>query len=140
VLDNLPPDAGLLKRGTFFFFYKIVGLARTGNLTRANCMTGSGTNRSAIHYDLLSDVKRGLEMCKTLSRAEMTTYVSVVVELVICQFELVKADDLFHPVGAAGGRVGVDVDPAKQRVVIMTIKRFPPNSNIGGQFLTLGVS
>jgi hypothetical protein len=43
------PDAGLQKRATFST--KIVGLSGTGNQTRATCKAGSGTNRSAIHYN-----------------------------------------------------------------------------------------
>ena len=41
-----------------------------------------------------------------------SSHVSVVVQLVVCELELVEGDDLLHPVGAAGGGVGVDVDPA----------------------------
>jgi hypothetical protein len=48
VLDNVPPDAGLQKRATFSTLN--VGLARTGNQTRATCVACCGTNRSAIHY------------------------------------------------------------------------------------------
>jgi hypothetical protein len=47
----MPPDAWLQKRTNFSTL--IVGLARTGNQTRATCMAGSGTNGSAIHYDFL---------------------------------------------------------------------------------------
>jgi hypothetical protein len=43
------PDAGLQKRATFSTI--IVVLAGTGNQTRATCKAGSGTNRSAIHYN-----------------------------------------------------------------------------------------
>jgi hypothetical protein len=43
------PDAGLQKRATFSTI--IVGLSGTGNQTRATCKAGSGTNRSAIHYN-----------------------------------------------------------------------------------------
>jgi hypothetical protein len=50
VLENVPPDAGLLKRSTFSALN--VGLAGTGNRTRATCVASSGTNRSAIHYAL----------------------------------------------------------------------------------------
>jgi hypothetical protein len=46
---NVPPDAGLQKRATFSTL--IVGLARTGDRTRATCGAGSGNNHSAIHYD-----------------------------------------------------------------------------------------
>jgi hypothetical protein len=48
VLENVPPDAGLQKRATFSTLN--VGLAGTGNQTRATCLASSGTNRSAIHY------------------------------------------------------------------------------------------
>ncbi len=40
---------------------------------------------------------------------------SVVVQLVVGELELVEGDDLLHPVGAAGGGVGVHVDPAGTR-------------------------
>jgi hypothetical protein len=43
------PDAGLQKRANFSTL--MVGLAGTGDQTRAACVAGSGTNRSAIHYD-----------------------------------------------------------------------------------------
>jgi hypothetical protein len=48
VLENVPPDAGLQKRATFSTLN--VGLARTGNQTRATCVASSGTNLLAIHY------------------------------------------------------------------------------------------
>jgi hypothetical protein len=48
VLDNVPPDAGLLKRAIFSTLN--VGLAGTGNQTLATCVASSGTIRSAIHY------------------------------------------------------------------------------------------
>jgi hypothetical protein len=48
VLENVPRDAGLQKRDTFSTLN--VGLAGTGNQTRATCLASSGTNRSAIHY------------------------------------------------------------------------------------------
>jgi hypothetical protein len=51
VLENVPPDAGLQKIATFSTLN--VGLAGTGNQTRATCMASSGTNRSAIHYAFL---------------------------------------------------------------------------------------
>jgi hypothetical protein len=51
VLENVPPDAGLQKRDTFSTLN--VGLAGTGNRTRATCVACSGTNRSAIHYALI---------------------------------------------------------------------------------------
>jgi hypothetical protein len=47
-LENVPPDAGVQKRATFFTL--IVGLAGTGNRIRATCEASSSTNRSAIHY------------------------------------------------------------------------------------------
>jgi hypothetical protein len=50
VLENVPPDAGLQKRATFSTLN--VGLAGTGNRSRATCVASSGTNRSAIHYAL----------------------------------------------------------------------------------------
>jgi hypothetical protein len=46
---NVLPDAGLQKRANFSTL--IVGLAGTGNRTRATCVAGTGTNCSAIHYD-----------------------------------------------------------------------------------------
>jgi hypothetical protein len=52
VLENVPPDAGLQKRDTFSTLN--VGLARTGNRTRATCVASSGTICSAIHYAFLS--------------------------------------------------------------------------------------
>jgi hypothetical protein len=39
---NVPPDTGLQKRATFSTL--IIGLARTGNRTRANCVAGSGAS------------------------------------------------------------------------------------------------
>jgi hypothetical protein len=48
VLDNVPPDAGLQKRATFST--QNVGLAVTGNQTRATCVAGRCPRRSAIHY------------------------------------------------------------------------------------------
>ena len=38
---------------------------------------------------------------------------SIVVKLVIGELEFIEADDLLHPVGAAGGGVGMNVDPGK---------------------------
>jgi hypothetical protein len=52
VLENVPPDAGLQKRATFST--RNVGLAGTGNQTRAAGVASSGTNRSAIHYALVN--------------------------------------------------------------------------------------
>jgi hypothetical protein len=49
VLENVPPDAGLQKRATFSTLN--VGLAGTGNRTRATCMASS----SAIHYASLNN-------------------------------------------------------------------------------------
>jgi hypothetical protein len=46
---NVPPDAGIQKRANFSTI--IVGLSGTGDQTRASKVAGSGTNRSAIHYD-----------------------------------------------------------------------------------------
>jgi hypothetical protein len=43
------PNEGLQKRATFSTL--IVGLAGTRNQTRATRVAGSGTNRSAIHYN-----------------------------------------------------------------------------------------
>jgi hypothetical protein len=43
------PDAGLQKRANFSTL--IVGLAVTGDQTRATCVAGSRVNHSAIHYD-----------------------------------------------------------------------------------------
>jgi hypothetical protein len=48
VLENT--NVGLQKRDTFSTLN--VGLAGTGNRTRATCEASSGTNRSAIHYTL----------------------------------------------------------------------------------------
>jgi hypothetical protein len=48
VLKNVPPDAGLQKRDTFSTLN--IGLAGTGNQTRATCGAGSVARRSAIHY------------------------------------------------------------------------------------------
>jgi hypothetical protein len=48
VLENVPPDTGLQKRATFSTLK--VGLAGTGNRTRATYVASSGTNRSAILY------------------------------------------------------------------------------------------
>jgi hypothetical protein len=60
VLENVPPDAGLQKRATFSTLN--IGLAGTGNRTRATCVASSGTNRSAIHYAWLSDILTGSRM------------------------------------------------------------------------------
>jgi hypothetical protein len=51
VLENVPPDAGFQKRATFSTLN--VGLARTGNRTRATWVASSGIIRSAIHYACL---------------------------------------------------------------------------------------
>jgi hypothetical protein len=48
VLENVPPDTGLQKRATFSTLN--VGLAGTGNQTRATCVASSVARRSAIHY------------------------------------------------------------------------------------------
>jgi hypothetical protein len=47
VLENVLPDAGLQKRATFSTLN--IGVAGTGNQTRAACLASSGTIRSAIH-------------------------------------------------------------------------------------------
>jgi hypothetical protein len=49
VLENVSPDAGLQKRANFSAL--IVGLAETGDQTRAICLARSGAYRSAIRYD-----------------------------------------------------------------------------------------
>jgi hypothetical protein len=48
----VPPDAGLEKRDTFSTI--VIGLAGTGDRTRATCVAGSGNNSSAIYYDFSS--------------------------------------------------------------------------------------
>jgi hypothetical protein len=48
VLENVPSDAGSQKRASFSRLN--VGLAGTGNRTRATSVASNGTNRSAIHY------------------------------------------------------------------------------------------
>jgi hypothetical protein len=48
VLENVPPDAGIQKRANFSTLN--IGLAGTGNRTRATCVASSGTVRLAIHY------------------------------------------------------------------------------------------
>jgi hypothetical protein len=48
VHENVPPNAGLQTRATFSTLN--VGLAGTGNQTRATCVASCGINRSAIHY------------------------------------------------------------------------------------------
>jgi hypothetical protein len=53
---NVPPDAGLQKRAAFSTL--IVGLAETGDRTRATCVTGSGVSPSAMHYDFLDTCYR----------------------------------------------------------------------------------
>jgi hypothetical protein len=52
VLKNVRPGAGLQKRATFSTLN--VGLARTGNWTRATYVASSVARRSAIHYALTS--------------------------------------------------------------------------------------
>ena len=47
----------------------------------------------------------GLELC---------TYVSVVVQLVVGEFEFVKRDDLLGPLRSFGWRVGVNVNPRRR--------------------------
>jgi hypothetical protein len=47
VLEKVSPDAGSQKRATFSTHN--LGLAWTGNQTRATCVASSGTSRSAIH-------------------------------------------------------------------------------------------
>jgi hypothetical protein len=48
VLENVPPAAGLQKSASFSSLS--VGLAGTGNQTRATCVASSVTIPSAIHY------------------------------------------------------------------------------------------
>jgi hypothetical protein len=48
-LENVPPTQDLQKRATFST--PIIGLAETGDQTRATCVAGSVARRSAIHYD-----------------------------------------------------------------------------------------
>jgi hypothetical protein len=48
----VPPGAGLQKRA--HFSQLIVGLAETGDQTRATCVAASRNNRSAIHFDFVS--------------------------------------------------------------------------------------
>jgi hypothetical protein len=48
LLEHVLPDAGLQKRTTFSTLN--VGLAGTGNQTRATCVAGSVAKRSANHY------------------------------------------------------------------------------------------
>jgi hypothetical protein len=36
---------------------------------------------------------------------------SIVVELMICEFEFVETDDLFHPLSTSGGGIWVKVNP-----------------------------
>jgi hypothetical protein len=45
---NVPSDAGLQKRSTFFTLN--IGLDGTENQTQATCLAGSVARRSAIHY------------------------------------------------------------------------------------------
>jgi hypothetical protein len=47
VLENVPPEAGLHKRATFSTLN--IGLAGTGNQTRATCVAGSVARRSAMN-------------------------------------------------------------------------------------------
>jgi hypothetical protein len=47
VLENVSPDTGLQKRATFSTLN--VGLAGTGNQTRATCVASSGTNQPLSH-------------------------------------------------------------------------------------------
>jgi hypothetical protein len=65
VLENVPPDAGLQKRATFSTLY--VGLAGTGNWTRATCVASSGTNRSAIYYASHLNDSMNMKIRPTLS-------------------------------------------------------------------------
>ena len=39
---------------------------------------------------------------------------SVLVQLIVGEFELIEGDDLLHPLGPLGGGVGVDVDPGRR--------------------------
>lgn len=59
------------------------------------------------------------------------TYVSIVVHLVVCQFEFVKRHDLFHPLSPSGGTVRMDVYPWRRHWICLssnnptwTIKKF----------------
>jgi hypothetical protein len=60
VLENVPPEAGLQKRATFSILN--VGLAGTGNQTRATCVAGSVARRSAIDYALARRRSRTLHL------------------------------------------------------------------------------
>ena len=42
------------------------------------------------------------------------THMAVVVQLIIGQFELIEADDLFHPMGPSGRGVWMEVHPRKK--------------------------
>ena len=46
----------------------------------------------------------------------LQSYMAVVVQLVVGEFELVEGDDLLHPLGPLGRAVGVDVDPGGLQV------------------------
>lgn len=45
--------------------------------------------------------------------SRVATYMAVVVQQVVGEFEFIERDDLFHPLGAFGRRVRVIVDPAR---------------------------
>lgn len=47
----------------------------------------------------------------------MHTDMSIVVQLVVGQLELVKGDNLLHPLGSGGRRVRVDVHPGRRHGV-----------------------
>jgi hypothetical protein len=65
VLENVPADAELQKRATFSTL--IMGLAGSGNQTRATCIASSGTDRSAIHYAFPNTVARVWFFSRNLS-------------------------------------------------------------------------
>jgi hypothetical protein len=57
VLENVPLSR-VTEKSNFSTLY--VGLARTGNRTRATCMAGSVSRRSAIHYAFFIILTRGM--------------------------------------------------------------------------------
>jgi hypothetical protein len=72
LLDNVPSGAGLQKRASFSS--QIAGLAGTGNRTQVTCVTGSFTNRSAIHYVIQTSSAQQAEFSCPADMSDMQTF------------------------------------------------------------------
>ena len=56
------------------------------------------------------------------------TYMSIVVEEVIGEFEFVEGDDLFHPLRTLGGWIRVNVDPPRH--LRISFPRYNPRRRV----------